>query len=120
MGFFTLIFALVERSQARARAIGHWDPRDPNALPTVPADPETRARQELRFGAIAEGVASSNFPADERQPVRAREQLEWPFQSNVGMAHSSRRSWRIAGTTLRPAHVVSFSSLGNGYALQGR
>ena len=56
VGLFTLIFALVERSQLRARASGHWDPRDPHALPTVPADPEARARQDLRVNAIAEVV----------------------------------------------------------------
>jgi hypothetical protein len=56
VGLFTLIFAAVERSQARARAAGHWDPRDPNALPTLPADPQAEARRRLRVDASAEIV----------------------------------------------------------------
>lgn len=56
VGLFTLIFALVERSQGRARAAGHWDPRHPSALPIVPADPEAQARQNVRVHSIADAV----------------------------------------------------------------
>ncbi len=56
VGLFTLIFAGVERAQARARVTGQWDPRDPNALPGAPVDPEARAKQSLRFNASVDIV----------------------------------------------------------------
>jgi hypothetical protein len=111
VGLFTLIFALVERSQARARATGHWDPRDPGALPTVPTDPETRARQELRFNAIADAVANLLVLSWwlDVHPVAMPELgivltpvwqiLHWPIAAllgasvAVGLANAFRPSW---------------------------
>ena len=57
VGLFTVIFAGVERAQARARVTGQWDPRDPNALPSAPVDPEARAKRSLRFYASVDIVA---------------------------------------------------------------
>lgn len=57
VGLFTTVFALVERWQRRAQTAGHWDPRAPHELPTLPADPEREARGRRRTNAIAELVA---------------------------------------------------------------
>ena len=41
---------------SRGSAAGRWDPRDPNALPSLPADPHAQARRRLRFNASADIV----------------------------------------------------------------
>jgi hypothetical protein len=111
VGLFTMIFALVERSQVRARAIGHWDPRDPNALPTVPADPHARARQTLRVNAIAEIVVDvlvlswwldvhpAAMPELGIVLTSAWSRLHWPIalllvaSGAVALANAVRPSW---------------------------
>jgi hypothetical protein len=60
-GLATLIFARLERSQQRARAIGAWDPRRPEELPSVPADPGAERRQRRRVSAAGELVMSALF-----------------------------------------------------------
>jgi hypothetical protein len=60
-GLITLIFARLERSQQRARAVGAWDPRRPEALPSVPADPQAERRQRRRISAAGELATSALF-----------------------------------------------------------
>jgi hypothetical protein len=120
VGLFTVIFALVERSQARARASGHWDPRHPGALPQAPGDAEARARQELRFGGVAEAVANllvlswwlnvhgAAMPELGIVLTPAWHALHWPIavllgaSAAVGLGNAFRPSWS------RPRMVARF------------
>jgi hypothetical protein len=61
VGLQTIIFAALDRAQARARVAGVWDPRDPEGLPRVAADPEAQARQRLRVSAAGALAASLLF-----------------------------------------------------------
>jgi hypothetical protein len=61
VGLFTVIFALFERAQARARATGFWDPARPHELPARPVDAETRRRQRMRASAVGEAVGCLIF-----------------------------------------------------------
>jgi hypothetical protein len=58
-GLLTLIFAVLERSQARARSAGTWDPRHPEALPHVPEDPEAAYRQRVRVSAAGDAFGDA-------------------------------------------------------------
>lgn len=111
VGLFTMIFAGVERSQARARATGHWDPRDPSALPSAPADPEARAKQRLRVSAIADivgnvlvlswwlGARPAAVPELGIALTPVWQALHWPIASllvastAVALADAIRPSW---------------------------
>lgn len=111
VGLFTTIFALVERSQARARVTGHWDPRDPNALPAAPTDPQAKARRELRVHASADIVAdvlvlswwlgahSAAVPELGIVLTPVWQALHWPIavllvaSTGVALADAIRPSW---------------------------
>ena len=60
-GLITLIFARLERSQRRARSLGAWDPRRPEELPSVPADPAVARRLRRRISAAGELAMSVLF-----------------------------------------------------------
>ena len=86
-----MIFALAERSQDRARVAGHWDPRDPHALPTAPTDPDTRARQKLRGNAIAEiavNLLTLSWWLDSHTPAMPELQIQLtPVWHSAALAH---------------------------------
>jgi hypothetical protein len=129
VGLFTMIFALVERSQSRARAAGHWDPRDPHALPSPPVDPVTRQRQELRVSAIVEAVVDLlvlGWWLDVHPPAMPElgivltpvwQSLHWPIaallaaSAAVALANAFRPSWS------RPRLVARLMVDGFGLAL---
>lgn len=58
VGLATLIFAAIDRSQAAARTVGHWDPSRPQDLPSVPVDEKARSRMKVR------GAAATDFVTD--------------------------------------------------------
>ncbi|HEX6738888.1 MAG TPA: hypothetical protein VF310_11475 [Vicinamibacteria bacterium] len=60
-GLITLVFARLDRSQQRARALGVWDPRRPAELPSVPPDPEAERLHRRRVSAAGELVGSALF-----------------------------------------------------------
>lgn len=111
VGLFTMIFALVERSQVRARAAGRWDPRDPDGLPGARSDPETRAKRQLRVYAIAQVAGDAlilcwwlgvRVPAVPELGIRVApvwHLLHWPIalflaaSVAVGLANALRPSW---------------------------
>ena len=129
-GLFTMIFALVERSQTSARAAGHWDPRDPHALPKAPVDPVAQQRQELRVSAIVEAVVDILALAwwlDVHAPVMPElgivltpvwQSLHWPIavllagSAASALANAFRPSWsrpRIAARLLIDAFGLALA-----------
>lgn len=61
VGLLTVIFALLERSQVRARSLDAWDPRKPQALSSVPADPAAERRRKLRAASAGELIGGVIF-----------------------------------------------------------
>jgi hypothetical protein len=120
VGFQTILFAWIERTQARARASDAWDPGDPYGLPTPPADPEAQAATNRRVNALGSLAGNALFTAfwlglfhvDPGPEVDVRltaiwRLLYWPILvlgvSGVGLA---------AALAVRPRRTRTLAALG--------